>query len=716
MKTFDGYKKRALTDEYALLAGGGHKPLSEFSMSHSHPYLPLAGGTMTGAIGMGSDATKWLITTGTNGANSPLRGIKMPATTSSWLGLFARPSKSSDEGGLLLSEDTCVIYNSFDTGYGLAVYDTDMNQSDWSRNLTFGINTSYQAWAKGGFVKNGSDNTYILLGGGDHKAITDFATSTQGSHADTAYSWGNHANAGYLTAHQSLERYVKHIGNKEADWGSSAPAAKVIEYWESDSLPLNTVQFAYDRAGYERTVLLSKGANSSYGSVLAWGQSSYYLWFLNKEGGNWNVNNWTKIYAGYADLAGAVTITVATNTTNSWINFTDPDKTVKLGIRRPLSSYGPTYYDGTNYYKLYHQGFKPTASDVGAVASRDFYVGTTAVQASSAAQSLNGITSINSGDNKIIIDTSQKFGPNDSYTLADHPGLRICQRNSEGGRTNETSGIMFNGNYIQMWSPADSYCIRYYDDDSGAEIWNISSSAIFSGKANTAGTADIANSVAWSNVSGRPTNVSSFTNDAGYLTSHQSLANCIKNAGTNPTLGNGGAIIQPGGGNPISIRTTTGGSDVGIFYMSEDNCYICNSSDNCYTFGVFDKDLTTAMNDPNAASFCVLSNGAGCRCRGDFTAAGQFYASSDIRLKNNINNISKSIRSFNWNDTGLKSYGLIAQEIEDEYPELVSNNDNGYKSINYTSALCMIIAKLENELDELRERINQLQTPPPSNS
>ena len=50
MKTFDGYKKQALTDVYALLAGGGHKPLSEFSMAHTHPYLPLSGGTITGNI------------------------------------------------------------------------------------------------------------------------------------------------------------------------------------------------------------------------------------------------------------------------------------------------------------------------------------------------------------------------------------------------------------------------------------------------------------------------------------------------------------------------------------------------------------------------------------------------------------------------------------------------------------------------------------------
>ena len=50
MKTFDGYKKQALTDVYALLAGGGHKPLSEFSMAHTHPYLPLTGGTLTGDL------------------------------------------------------------------------------------------------------------------------------------------------------------------------------------------------------------------------------------------------------------------------------------------------------------------------------------------------------------------------------------------------------------------------------------------------------------------------------------------------------------------------------------------------------------------------------------------------------------------------------------------------------------------------------------------
>ena len=54
-------------------------------------------------------------------------------------------------------------------------------------------------------------------------------------------------------------------------------------------------------------------------------------------------------------------------------------------------------------------------------------------------------------------------------------GLNICQG------FNETSGIQFNGDYIMMWSPADSYTIRYFDEDSGNEVWNINSSGVFSG-------------------------------------------------------------------------------------------------------------------------------------------------------------------------------------------------------------------------------------------
>jgi hypothetical protein len=51
----------------------------------------------------------------------------------------------------------------------------------------------------------------------------------------------------------------------------------------------------------------------------------------------------------------------------------------------------------------------------------------------------------------------------------------------------------------------------------------------------------------------------------------------------------------------------------------------------------------------------------------DITARG-FYEVSDMRLKDNIHNITidKQIDlvQFNWKNTGKKSYGVIAQQIE----------------------------------------------------
>jgi len=72
-----------------------------------------------------------------------------------------------------------------------------------------------------------------------------------------------------------------------------------------------------------------------------------------------------------------------------------------------------------------------------------------------------------------------------------------------------------------------------------------------------AGNAATASSVAWTNVSGRPTNVSSFTNDSGYLTSHQSLSNYSTLANTVKSLSISGKTITvtPGSGSAYTLTT-----------------------------------------------------------------------------------------------------------------------------------------------------------------
>lgn len=129
-----------------------------------------------------------LIAQVSSGSNSPLKGIKLPYLEKSGIGIFSRVSNGGDEGGIVLSEDTCVIYNSFDTGWGLSVRDKDIHQTDISGDdtIAFGVRQDYRAYSLGGFEKSGSDNSYVLLGGGDHK----LESSLNVAHANTSgQSW-----------------------------------------------------------------------------------------------------------------------------------------------------------------------------------------------------------------------------------------------------------------------------------------------------------------------------------------------------------------------------------------------------------------------------------------------------------------------------------------------------------------------------------------------
>lgn len=109
----------------------------------------------------------------TSGGTSPYKGISLPDLQSNGLGMFSKigEGNGADEGGIIISADTSVIYNSFDTGWGLTIRDKDRGQMDISGEgtIAFGVRQDYKAYSLGGFEKSGSNNSYVLLGGGDHK-------------------------------------------------------------------------------------------------------------------------------------------------------------------------------------------------------------------------------------------------------------------------------------------------------------------------------------------------------------------------------------------------------------------------------------------------------------------------------------------------------------------------------------------------------------------
>lgn len=111
---------------------------------------------------------------------------------------------------------------------------------------------------------------------------------------------------------------------------------------------------------------------------------------------------------------------------------------------------------------------------------------------------------------------------------------------------------------------------------------------------------------------------------------------------------------------------------------------------------------------PNADQQLALNSG--CSVLGNIVASGtitgsSIYTNSDTRLKDNITPISGSIREFTWKKDGSKSYGFIAQELEQTNPELVNTKEDGYKTVNYDAAICLTIARLENRIKELERML-----------
>jgi hypothetical protein len=101
------------------------------------------------------------------------------------------------------------------------------------------------------------------------------------------------------------------------------------------------------------------------------------------------------------------------------------------------------------------------------------------------------------------------------------------------------------------------------------------------------------------------------------------------------------------------------------------------------------------------------------------------YSSSDARLKDNITVIESPLEkvskingvSFNWNDkqtayeVGKKDIGVIAQEVEEVLPELVTTRDNGYKAVRYEKIVALLIEAVKDQqaqINNLTDKLNNL--------
>ena len=95
-------------------------------------------------------------------------------------------------------------------------------------------------------------------------------------------------------------------------------------------------------------------------------------------------------------------------------------------------------------------------------------------------------------------------------------------------------------------------------------------------------------------------------------------------------------------------------------------------------------------------------------------AVNGFFDTSDARVKTNVVEIDASkadavrLVEFDRTDKKHHGYGVIAQELEKVYPEMVNTDSEGFKSVNYNELAMVKIKYLEDKVARLEALVGRL--------
>lgn len=202
---------------------------------------------------------------------------------------------------------------------------------------------------------------------------------------------------------------------------------------------------------------------------------------------------------------------------------------------------------------------------------------------------------------------------------------------------------------------------------------------------------------------------------------------------TSPWLVSGVNIYYPAGKVGINVANPNG-------QLQLDNSVInrklilfenANNDHQFYGFGINSSTLRYQVDTPTSAHvfFAASSSSTSKELlrisgNGNITAAGVISFTSDKRLKKDITpleNVLPKVSALNsyyyhWSDetkSQERQIGFMAQEVEKLFPELVSNNNDGFKSINYIGLIPVLLEgmkELQSQLDKKEEDIKSLQS------
>ena len=180
-----------------------------------------------------------------------------------------------------------------------------------------------------------------------------------------------------------------------------------------------------------------------------------------------------------------------------------------------------------------------------------------------------------------------------------------------------------------------------------------------------------------------------------------------------------GYYTQASGSRSTAMGRSTTATDysstvIGQFNSSGSSATSANSfSTSAPAFVIGNGTASNAKSD----AFKVMFNGDA-TVSNDLTVSGDVVISSDARLKSNIVSLGSTLPKLlqidgkSYEMKGKQKIGVLAQEIQEVFPELVSEDDNEMLAVNYQGLVPVLINALKEQdkiIKTQEERLNKIE-------
>ena len=170
----------------------------------------------------------------------------------------------------------------------------------------------------------------------------------------------------------------------------------------------------------------------------------------------------------------------------------------------------------------------------------------------------------------------------------------------------------------------------------------------------------------------------------------------------------------------------TTASDYGSLVIGQYNSSGSSVTNNATSFNTANTAFVIgngADSSNKSDAFKVMFNGDA-TVSNDLTVSGDVVVSSDARLKSNIVSLGSTLSRLllidgkSYEMKGKQKIGVLAQDIKEVFPELVTEDDNEMLAVNYQGLVPVLINALKEqqseietyryEVSELKDLVNRL--------